>query len=196
MSPSTKEPRTSSILCFALPSLSRFIATALRSPKYPNLNPILATDSTHVRWDVKTPPVSGILGSTFVSSRHQFALAQPTQHIRLMSKAFPWQIELVTPVNTTCEDIWTAVYNCLQQVIEDSEWGFISQDKRIRETIEKASKKRMERDNSADPRPRRVDYLGEATMFKGLEKDDDFAKVRLYPGHQPLAETWVIKLDK
>ena len=114
--------------------------------------------------------------------------------MRLVSKSFPWQIDILTPTNVTCEDVWESVYAALQHPIADSEWGFIVKDAKHREAMEAAMKKRIEGDPNADKHPKRIDYLGNVTLFKGLGKDDDFVKLRLMPYAPGCTETWVIKL--
>jgi hypothetical protein len=175
---------------YYLPSL----ANQPRFSKYPSLNPSLAEDTTLLRFDVKQKPSATLLASTFYANRHTFALAAPARHMRLLSKSFPWQIEIMTPTSVTCEDVWEAIYAALQQPIVDSEWGFIIKDAKHKEAMEAAMKKRIESDSNADKRPKRIDFLGNVTLFKGLGKDDDFAKLRLLPHSPPCAETWVIKL--
>lgn len=66
----------------------------------------------------------------------------------------------------------------------------MSDDKR-RKIIEEAAKKRTEGDN--DKRFRRIDWLGETVMFKGLDKDEEFEKLRLLPGNQACPDTWLVK---
>jgi hypothetical protein len=141
---------------------------------------------------VKQKPSATLLASTFYANRHNFALAAPTHHMRLISKSFPWQIDIITPANVTCEDVWESVYAALQQPIVDSEWGFIIKDAKQKEAMVAAMNKRVESD--ADKRPKRIDYLGNVTLFKGLGRDDDLVKLRLMPHSPPCAETWVIKL--
>jgi len=82
----------------------------------------------------------------------------------------------------------------LQEPIVESEWGFIARDGKLREAVEAATKKRLAADPTADKRARRIDFLGDTTLFRGLEKDDDFAKQVLVPGGKGCSETWVIKL--
>jgi len=175
-------------------SVKSLPANSPRPPKYPSLNPCLAEDTTILRFDVKQKPSATLLASTYYANRHNFALATPTRHMRLVSKSFPWQIDIVTPTNVTCEDVWESLYAALQHPIVDSEWGFIIKDKSHKDALETAVKKRTESDPSADKRPKRIDYLGNATLFKGLTKDDDFVKLRLLPQSPSCPETWVIKL--
>ena len=165
-----------------------------RVSKYPSLNPSLAEDTTLLRFDVKQKPSATLLASTYHANRHTYALAAPTRHMRLISKSFPWQIDIVTPTNVTCEDVWESLYAALQQPIVDSEWGFIIKDAKQKAAMEAETKKRTEGDPNADKRPKRIDYLGNTTLFKGLGKDDEFIKLRLMPQSPTCAETWVIKL--
>jgi len=65
--------------------------------------------------------------------------------------------------------------------------------KKQREAMEAAAKKRVASLLSTDKHLKRIDYLGEAALFKGLEKDDDYVKLRLLPGDKSIPETWVVK---
>jgi hypothetical protein len=189
--------QVNNIMTYFICSISYYLPSLANQPrfsKYPSLNPSLAEDTTLLRFDVKQKPSTTLLASTFYANRHNFALAAPTRHMRLLSKSFPWQIDIMTPTNVTCEDVWESLYAALQQPIVDSEWGFIIKDAKQREAMEAAMKKRIESDSNADKRPKRIDYLGNVTLFKGLGRDDDFVKLRLMPHSPPCAETWVIKL--
>lgn len=147
-----------------------------------------------LRFDVKKKPRTEILISTYHASRHALAIAKGVTHLRLISKAFPWTIDIVSQGPITCEAVWDALFTGLQELIADSEWGLIVGDKKRRETVEKAAKKRCEAEGIADKRLRRIDYLGDATFFKGLEQEDDFMKARLLPGEQGCPDTWMVKL--
>ena len=92
----------------------------------------------------------------------------------------------------TCAAVWDALYKALQEDIKDSEWGLIVGDGKHHKVVEKAFKKRTE-GTDGGKRMKRIDYLGDATMFKGLYKDDDFEKLRLLPGEKKHSETWVVK---
>jgi hypothetical protein len=81
----------------------------------------------------------------------------------------------------------------LQEPLADSEWGAAVVDKERREKILKAAKKRQEKDK--DKWLKRIDWLGETTLFRGLEQDADFEKLRLLPGVQACSETWVVRLS-
>jgi len=162
--------------------------------KYPKLNPILAEDTTLLHFDLKKQPTSAILPPTYFAYRTQFALGTPTTHMRLISKAFPWQVEILSLANVTCEDVWNSLWGAMQQPIEDSEWGFLVKEKKSKETVDAAVKKRLEADPSSDKRPKRIDYLGNMTLFRGLEKDEEYAKLRHLPYSKSCEETWVVRL--
>ena len=78
----------------------------------------------------------------------------------------------------------------------DSEWGIVVIEKSKKETIEKAAKARHEKKKDKHMGLKRIDWLGETTAFKGLERDEEFEKKRLLPGSQGCKETWVIKFGK
>jgi len=163
-----------------------------RSSHYPNLNPILAADTTLVRFDVQKKPHSEILSSTYYSNRQAPATATPVTHMRLFSKAFPWSIDIMNTPVINCEQVWDAVYAALQEPLADSEWGLIVDDEECRKRLEKAARKRAEIDEEGKAL-KRIDWLGEKTLFKGLEKDEEFTRARLLPGLKACSETWVVK---
>ncbi|KAJ7045879.1 hypothetical protein C8F04DRAFT_1066497 [Mycena alexandri] len=163
------------------------------SSKYPTLNPILASDSTPVRYDVRRKARNEIAQPTYMANRLLFATASSAAHVRLISKAFPWSIDIMSHSPVTCEAVWDALYAALQQYIEDSEWGMVvNMDKKLRDSIEKAAKKRNEWD--PDKKLKRVDWLGANTIFKGLDKMEEYTDQRLLPDAEPCFETWVVKL--
>ncbi|KAH7906166.1 hypothetical protein BJ138DRAFT_1094455 [Hygrophoropsis aurantiaca] len=171
-----------------------------RSSKYPHLNPALAADMTHVRYDLRKAPASGMLFSTYQQVAQTPALDRPTLELRVVSKAFPWTIDIkvAAPAVVMCGAVWDAMYKMLQEPIADSEWGLAIHDKTHREAIEKAAKARQDAAKGADgeKKLKRIDWLGEATVFKGLERDEEFEKRRLLPGTAAVAETWVVKFGK
>ena len=172
--------------------------TVDRPQKHPHLNPALAAETTHIRYDLRRAPQAGILLSTYQQIALQPALAQPTSDVRIISKAFPWAVDIRAPAGSvvTCSAIFEGLYTMLQEPIADSEWGIVVIEKTKKEAIEKAAKARHERKKDKDMRLRRIDWLGETTAFKGLERDEEFEKKRLLPGTQGYKETWVIKFGK
>ncbi|KAJ8507059.1 hypothetical protein ONZ45_g10516 [Pleurotus djamor] len=170
---------------------------AYRSAKYPTLNPILASDTTLLRFDIRKKPVTDILQTTYYSNRYLPALESRAKNMRLISKAFPWAIDIVSPTPITCEMVWDALHMGLQEAMADSEWGILATSdstKSVREKIEKSAKKRSE-GAGEDGKYKRIDWLGETVFFKGLEKDADFEKLRSSPILKPCAETWIVKLS-
>ena len=154
----------------------------------------MGAGETLVRFDIRNAAREGIFGNTYLYYGLQPALITeaPVTKIRLYSKAFPWTIDIVSEQHPiTCRDIWDAIYDALQQDIEDSEWGVMVMEKKWRDAVEKAAKSRMERDPSSK-KLKRIDFLGDSTMFKGLEKDEVHEKVRLLPGTDACAETWFV----
>lgn len=93
----------------------------------------------------------------------------------------------------------------LQEPLADSEWAMVCLpgfgDRKRRDAMERAAERRREKarargdaNAAKDKALKRIDFLGEDTIFRGLEKDDDFAKKRLFPTEEECAETWVIKM--
>ena len=162
--------------------------------KYRSLNPILAEDTTSLRFDLKQKPSSSIVSSTYFAHHPSVAFSKPTHRMRLISRSFPWAIDINSGGQLTVGDVLEAMHAGLQEFIVESEWGFIVRHHRCKETVEHAMKVRVAEDPTADKRPKRIDYLGDATLFRGLEKDDDFAKAVVLPGAKIWTETWVIKL--
>ena len=161
-----------------------------QSPKYPNLHPILAAANTFLlHFNLELKPHSQ---STYNSNHHFPATLTPVMHMRLISNEFPWMIEIESYTFITCGDVWDALYVALQEHIADSEWGLIIRNEKQRGRIEKAAKKRRETD--LDWQLKRIDWLGDATLFKGLDKDDDFEKLRLLPYSEGCSDTWVVQL--
>jgi len=173
------------------------------SAKYPDLHPLLASDTTRLKFNVKRKPHEIDAGTWVFSNRHVAATEAGVKRLRIISKAFPWTIDIESSVPVTCEAVWEALYYGLQEPIVDSEWGLIIHlgrghilgGRRQKEIIEKATKKRLEENKGDKVRLRRVDYLGEATVFKGLDKDDEFEELRRLPGGMACRDTWVASFD-
>lgn len=186
---------------------------------------MLATDTSRVRYDLRVPPVEGIEQGSFSHGQVHFALSrvrpyptttshhslinicvQPVATIRLISKEFPWQMDVQRGANTsiTCENIWHGLHLMLQEPLADSEWAMLCLPAfggaKKREATERAAERRREKARSRgdykaakDKALRRIDFLGVDTMFRGLEKDDDYAKKRAFPTQDECEEVWVMK---
>lgn len=119
---------------------------------------------------------------------------QPTKRVRLVCKNFPWTVEIKDEW-VFCSRVWDAVHNALQKPIKRSEWALIASDETKTAEIKRARDKRLEQHPDEDRRPKRIDWLGEMTLFRGLERDDAFAKRVLLPGKDENMETCLIRLD-
>lgn len=158
--------------------------------------------------------------SVYFHNRLSPAVASGTNEVRLISKSFPWTIDIFAPPYTavTCEMVWDGVFQCLQHTIVDSEWGFIvTNEKRKRELVMKMAKRRegmsvpvgagnigavpgmdqvmMQQQQAGAKVYKRIDYLGDATVFRGLERDDELMQLRYMPDLKPVSETWVVKMS-
>jgi hypothetical protein len=124
-----------------------------------------------------------------MTHRLDAATASRTSKMRLYSRSFPWTVDIISETGSivTLDSVWTAINQALSADIADSEWGMLMNDKKQRDIIKKAAK---ERDTS--PRLKRIDWLGEATIFSGLEKDEEFIEKRNFPGGKEIKETWVM----
>ncbi|KAG5339875.1 hypothetical protein E4T56_gene275 [Termitomyces sp. T112] len=166
------------------------------SIKYPQLLNLLASDTTRLQWDVRCPP-STIQTTTFFQHRHTTATQTAVKKLRLISKAFPWSIDIDSHIPITCEMVWEGLYQGLQQPVEDSEWGMLCSMKAARrEAVQQAAKKRRDANPNDDKHLKRIDYLGEATMFAGLGRDEEFEKLRLFPGQTASPDTWVVSFKE
>jgi len=153
-------------------------------------------DTTQVDVDVRFHPSTeaAISNKTYYATRHAFVTATQASHVRLISKDFPWSIDVKTnghPV--TCGNIWDALHAALQEPLADSEWGALSHDPSRAKKVQKAAKQRQS-EVDKDKILKRVDWAGENFIFRGLEKDDEFAKRRLAYVDNECEETWVVKM--
>ncbi|EIN11754.1 hypothetical protein PUNSTDRAFT_31594, partial [Punctularia strigosozonata HHB-11173 SS5] len=166
--------------------------------RYPELAPILAGDLKPPAFDVRTKPRDSIPSDIFRAHRYMYAVAraQPPRHMRLISPEFPWSVDIKVQGGgqvITVEAVWEALYKALQEPLADSEWGMIVLDENNLERMEFAARKRRDKEGSNAPRYKRVDWLGDGVLFKGLVRDEGFERRRLLPGSEKCAETWVVK---
>ncbi|KAK0194883.1 hypothetical protein F5146DRAFT_1132304 [Armillaria mellea] len=140
--------------------------------KHIYLHPILAVDTTLLRYDLRKKA-----------------------HLSIPTNDFPWTIDIKSPQPITVGAVWDSLHAAMQQDIVDSEWGVIVLDKKLRAIVEKAAKKRIEAGgHSSSKKMKRIDWLGEYTCLKGLDRDEGFEKARLLPGDKDCADTWVVKM--
>jgi len=136
------------------------------------LSPILQVGSG-MRYDIRKPPQEGIAPSTSQQISSVPALKVPTFKILIVSKAFPWPIVIRAPVGSvvTCGTIFEELYKQLQRQVGGVEWAMVTVDKTWKEAIEKAAKSRQAKDKVN--RLKRIDWLGDNTVFEGLERRCD-----------------------
>ncbi|KAG2038368.1 hypothetical protein BDR03DRAFT_954583, partial [Suillus americanus] len=135
-----------------------------------------------MRYDVRMPPQEGIAPSTWQQISLVPALEMPTFKILIISKAFPWSIVIYAPTGSvvTCGTIFEELHKQLQRHVEGPEWAMLAVDKTRKEAVEKAARSRQEKDKIN--RLKRIDWLGDKSMFEGLERDKEFEKKRHLPG--------------
>ena len=155
--------------------------------------PHIAAGHTAVPFDLRERPREHDAEQYDRHSRYSLFL-QPVRRVRLVCKNFPWTVE-VKDEWVFCARVWDAIYNALQKPIKRSEWALIAHDERKMSEIKRARDKRLERNPEDDQCPKRIDWLGEMTLFRGLERDEAFAKKILLPGKEENVETCVIRLD-
>ncbi|KAF9793122.1 hypothetical protein BJ322DRAFT_100679 [Thelephora terrestris] len=172
----------------------RFISN---TRKHPELHPILAAETTLARVDIRFEPASeaAFPSKIYYAYRHIHATADQASHVRLISKDFPWSIDIKTPGRpVTCDDVWNALYTALQQPLADSEWGVLSHDSSKAKKVQKAAKQRQSEIDKDKGGPKRVDWVADSHIFRGLEEDDEFSKRRLAYVDSQCDATFVVKL--
>ncbi|KAL0947824.1 hypothetical protein HGRIS_013892 [Hohenbuehelia grisea] len=177
------------------------------SEQYPSLNPLLAADVTMKRLDMRKPPVTQPLESRYIHLKEAPALdaaqcASPNT-MRLVFRDLPWAVLVrASPgKRLTCRMVWDQLYLSLQKPVKDSEWGALhcldegaQCDNARRAAAERGSKSAMLSKKYRQEPIRRVDFLGPICYFAGLERDDEFVKIRTLPGSEPAPDTWVVKM--
>ena len=119
---------------------------------------------------------------------------EPVRDLRLVARAFPWPIEIRSET-VMCGTIWERVYNSLRTAVTEAEWALVCADPAKKRAVERAMRRRIERDPTSGDHPLRIDYLGDETMFMGLEKDETYVESVLLPGKRKV-ETFVIKMGR
>lgn len=120
----------------------------------------------------------------------------PPKHIVVTSKNFPWVIDIRRDTSgpLTCKEVWKGLHEQLQKPITTADWLHIARDKALKRSVSKAYEKRVKpHARSTSPPMLRIDYLGENTLFVGLEKDDAYVQGLGIPGAKHNQEVWVAK---
>jgi hypothetical protein len=87
---------------------------------------------------------------------------------------FPWPFTVRNPRGITCQDVFRTIYRNFQQHVTEQEFNTWS--RRRKEQCSRAYHLRVDSMNAWNPVPpafgdglRRIDYMGERIMFRGLE---------------------------
>ncbi|KAJ6507263.1 hypothetical protein C8R47DRAFT_1037070 [Mycena vitilis] len=158
---------------------------------------------SNIVYDIRCPPstLRSAPASPFNITRHSglsapFTPSRPAS-VRIISKEFPWTFDVherTRGSGVTCQDIISALYGALQAPLAENEWGFCSDD--LRQRIIRAWKRResqVGRRSGAESSLKRVDLLGSRCKLRGFCRDEAFVARRLFPGTQPLPDTWIVR---
>ncbi|KAJ7933824.1 hypothetical protein B0H13DRAFT_683682 [Mycena leptocephala] len=142
---------------------------------------------------LRAAPYSLFHTTTYSDLALPFVPSRPAS-IRIISKELPWAFDVpegTRGAGVTCQEILSTLYRALQAPLTDSEWGFCSDE--MRQRMERAWRRRDSLDGRRVTSLKRVDLLGSRCKLQGFCKDDDFVAQRLFPGTQPLPETWIVR---
>jgi len=166
----------------------------------------------HIQYDIRDYPQRALVntpaGAALLSQSHLGAsITSPaTTSIKVISKLFPWEIDVQsansnTPV--TVEDLIIAVHDALDKHITGSEWWIVTEDVRTKvsaqylkncdrsSTGEGRHKGEVEKPRHKKEGLRRVDWLLDNFVMKGLEKDEAFSSTRIRD-KDIRDQTWVL----
>lgn len=69
-----------------------------------------------MHYDVRKKARNDIAPATYLPNRHLFAVASGATHVRLISKAFPWSIDVMSNTPVTVEAVYDALYAAVRAV--------------------------------------------------------------------------------
>jgi len=132
--------------------------------------------------------------------------------IKLISPLFPWCIDIVHNPGITLEILMQQLHESLWNVATDAEWWATTDEHRTRmhavyhNNIAAASvapnshigyggvlEPPIRKARPPNDAIRRIDWLLDRTILKGLEKDDEFISIRV-PDPKFREETWIVSL--
>jgi len=174
----------------------------MRTP--PSVHPFLARPTVPVVYDIRFPPSTLRFPRSSPYYRYSNSdLVVPLtpsrpRLVRIISKQFPWAFDVDytergESYSVTCLDVLTALHDALQETLADHEWGLADRVRKERMLRARSRRMRAERRLTL---LKRVDWLGSHSLFKGLEKDEIFARGRMCPGTLEVSETWVVKFGR
>ncbi len=160
------------------------------------LHALLDTSSTSLIWDVRLP-LTTISSSRSVSKIYgPNALSFPftstgAGHIRILSKFFPWSIEIGPKERAiTASDVLHELYDLLHRDFDDAVWGMSDDNTKT------ATLRAKELRAPTEEKLKNVDLLAKRVIFQGLYRDEKFIKQRIQPGSQEVIETWLVEFTK
>lgn len=156
------------------------------------LYPFIAAAGTPVQFDLRKDPRRANRPEFERHDRYSL-FSQPVKNVRLVCKDFPWPIEIKNEW-IVCGTVWEKVYHELQAYITESEWTLAGEE--VRRRINRAVRFREAETGNRELRPKRIDWLGEKTLFSGLEKDNGYVDGIALPGRKETVDTWVIRLTR
>jgi len=182
--------------------LLNYTSTAVRRQ---HMNP-------HLNYDLRDFPSRALVrsGSTLSLLSDSLLVASilnpATTSIKVISKAFPWEIDVESADDNspvTLEDLITSVHASLDKHITGSEWWIVTED--VRTKVSSQYSKNCDSSSVGEGRRRgdvekprhkkeglrRIDWLLDNHVMKGLEKDDQFISTRI---RDPAIreKTWVL----
>ena len=161
------------------------------------LNPFVAAapEGTPILFDMRKEPRKAKRDEYL--QHHRYSLfSEPTRDLRLVCKDFPWEI-VIEDEWVVCGTVWERLYHELQERITPFEWAVAGA--KGRKKIDRAVRHREAQSGNSNLKPLRIDWLGENTIFSGLERGEDFVKELTLPGEEEPEDeidTWVVKFSR
>ncbi|KLO16935.1 hypothetical protein SCHPADRAFT_191012 [Schizopora paradoxa] len=133
---------------------------------------------------------------------HEPATNEVTEYVRLVAEEFPWAIDICVRVEkgvraVTCGDVWRGIHYALQEPLSQSEWAILMSNKDASPAWGERFRNVVQGMRTREPViPRRVDWLGNKTVFCGLKSGGDLARRVLRPGTKPCRHTYLVTFKK
>ena len=159
------------------------------------LNPFVAATpgGTPITFDMSKEPRKAKREEYLQHYRYSL-FSEPTKNVRLVCKDFPWEI-VIEDERVVCGTVWERIYHELQEPMTPFEWA--AAGGKGRKKIDRAVRHREASSGNNGLKPRRIDWLGENTVFGGLERDGEFVKGLTLPGEEDDdMDTWVIRFSR